>query len=35
VGQWLRQHQGELEAEAERLLESAPRLGRPIPALGP
>lgn len=34
VAQWLRQHQGELEAEAEQLLERAPRLGRPIPALG-
>jgi len=34
VGQWLRQHQVELEAEAERLLEHAPRLGRPLPALG-
>ncbi|MFY8149252.1 MAG: hypothetical protein ACOVNL_08555 [Prochlorococcaceae cyanobacterium] len=32
VEQWLRRHQQELEATAERLLEATPRLGRPRPA---
>ncbi len=31
VEQWLRQHRAELEAESERLLAAAPRLGRPAP----
>lgn len=34
VAQWLRQHQDELEAEADRLLQLAPRLGRPVAAAG-
>jgi hypothetical protein len=32
VDQWLRRHQDELEAEAERLLRLAPRLGRSLAA---